>query len=218
MLIVMSVLFTQLYTWAELVALYRLTDPFRKLQPRYKVCLNKLVDVVVSVDGKRALLPMHWGLIFAPQNARWEPLAERPSLKTHRSLVPASGYYDWRDTTEGKQPYYFTRRDGQVMTVAAVRDTWTDSVTNEPVRSFAIMMIEPNKFVAEVHNRMPALLEAKDLEQWEQGDLNDAAALMKPAGEDVLQKWPVSKRVMSSGASDEDATLIQKIDLSELKS
>jgi putative SOS response-associated peptidase YedK len=213
MLILMCVFLTQLYTRDELVALYRLTN-FRKLKARYKVCLTKSVDVVFSVDGKRALRPMHWGIISPPQTAKWEPLAERPS----RSLVPASGYYDWRDTTEGKQPYYFTRRDGQIMTVAAVRDEWTDSVTDERARSFAIMMIEPNKFVAEVNNRMPALLEAKDLDQWERGDVKDAAALMKPAGEDVLQKWPVSKRVMSSGASDEDATLIQKIDLSELTS
>jgi hypothetical protein len=40
-----------------------------------------------------------------------------------------------------------------------------------------------------------------------------AAALMKPAGEDVLQKWPVSKRVNSSRTSDDDATLIDKIEL-----
>jgi putative SOS response-associated peptidase YedK len=42
---------------------------------------------------------------------------------------------------------------------------------------------------------MPVILEAKDFEQWERGGIKDAAALMKPAAEDVLQKWPVSKRV-----------------------
>jgi hypothetical protein len=36
---------------------------------------------------------------------------------------------------------------------------------------------------------------------------------MKPAAEVVLQKWPVSKCVNSSRASDEDATLIEKVDL-----
>jgi putative SOS response-associated peptidase YedK len=55
---------------------------------------------------------------------------------------------------------------------------------------------------------MPVILESKDFEQWERGDLRDAAALMKPAGEKVLQKWPVSKRVNSSRTSDENATLI----------
>ena len=59
---------------------------------------------------------------------------------------------------------------------------------------------------------MPVILEAKDSEQWERGDPKDVGALMKPAGEDVLQKWPVSKRVNSSRAPDDDASLIEEID------
>lgn len=39
----------------------------------------------------------------------------------------------------------------------------------------------------------------------------EAAALMQPAGEDVLQAWLVSQRVNSSRTSDEDATLIEAI-------
>ena len=35
---------------------------------------------------------------------------------------------------------------------------------------------------------------------------------MKPAAEGVLQKWPVSKRVNSSRAPDDDASLIEAID------
>ena len=75
--------------------------------------------------------------------------------------------------------------------------------------SCAIVITEPNLFVAEVHDRMPVVLEAKDFEQWERGDVKDAAALMTPASEDVLQKWPVSRRVNSSRTSDEDATSIE---------
>jgi hypothetical protein len=56
---------------------------------------------------------------------------------------------------------------------------------------------------------MPVILEAKDFEQWGQGDTKDAAALMKPADEDTLQRWPVSKRVNSSRAADDDPTLIE---------
>jgi hypothetical protein len=33
--------------------------------------------------------------------------------------------------------------------------------------------------------------------EWEHGDVEDAGALMKRTGVDVLQKWPVSKRVNS---------------------
>jgi putative SOS response-associated peptidase YedK len=65
-----------------------------------------------------------------------------------------------------------------------------------------MVITEPNKLAAEVHDRMPVILETRDFEQWGRGDVKDAAALMKPANEDVLQKWPVSKRVNSSRADD----------------
>jgi len=72
-----------------------------------------------------------------------------------------------------------------------------------------MVITEPNKFVAEVHDRMPVILEAKDFEQRERGDAEDAAALMKPADDEVLQRWPVSKRVNNSRASDDDPKLIE---------
>ena len=75
-----------------------------------------------------------------------------------------------------------------------------------------MIITEPNKLVAKVHDRMPVILEANDFEQWERGDAKDLAALMKPAGEDVLQTWPVSKRVNSSRTDGDDATLINKVD------
>ena len=152
---------------------------------------------------------------LATFNARAETVAEKPmfrdSFKRRRCLMPASGYYEWKTTPEGKQPYYFTRRDGAVMTIAAIQDAWVDPATGEPVRSCSMLITEPNKFASEVHDRMPVILEPKDFEQWERGDVKDAAALMKPAFEDVLQKWAVSKRVNSSRADGDDATLIEKI-------
>jgi hypothetical protein len=42
--------------------------------------------------------------------------------------------------------------------------------------------------------------------------VKDAAALMKPAADGVLQKWPVSKPVNSSRAPDDDRTLIERLD------
>ena len=127
--------------------------------------------------------------------------------------MPAIGYYEWHDTPEGKQPYYFTRRNGEVMTIAALWDHWKDRGNGTTLRSCAMVITESNKFVAERHDRMSVVLEQKDFEQWVNGNATDAAGLMKPAAEDVLQKWPVSKRVNSSKANDSDATLIDKIDL-----
>jgi putative SOS response-associated peptidase YedK len=60
---------------------------------------------------------------------------------------------------------------------------------------------------------MPVILEEKHFEQWVQGEANDAANLMKSASEKLLQKWPVSKRVNSSRADGDDATLIEQVKL-----
>ena len=67
--------FTVKATWAELVALYRLTmdGPPHNLRPRYNVCPTDPVDVVTGQDDRRELVTMRWGLV-----PRWwsKPLKE----------------------------------------------------------------------------------------------------------------------------------------------
>jgi putative SOS response-associated peptidase YedK len=72
-----------------------------------------------------------------------------------------------------------------------------------------MIITPPNEFVAEVHDRMPVLLAEKDFEPWLSGSAG--TELLKPAANDLLQRWPVSKRVNSSKAQAEDATLIDRI-------
>ena len=74
-----------------------------------------------------------------------------------------------------------------------------------------MIITEPNKFVAEVHDRMPVLLTEKQFDPWLSGEAG--VEYLKPAPNDFLQKWPVSKRVNSSRADDDDPTLIDEIEL-----
>ena len=57
--------FTRMYTWRELVRLYRLTDraPPSNLQPRYNICPTTTIDAVIEREGKRKLEQMRWGLV-----------------------------------------------------------------------------------------------------------------------------------------------------------
>ena len=224
--------FTRLYTWPELVALYRLTLGKSNLQPRYNISPTTTIDTIVLSHGKRELMPMRWGLIpawwskslgelkLATFDAPAETVQEKSvfcsAFKRRRCLIPASGYYEWQTIGRQKQPWYFTRRDGKPITIAGLWDEWTDKVTNKTFRSCAMVITEPNKFVEEVHDRMPGILEPGEFWRWEQTDAKDAAALMRPAGETVLEKWPVSKHVNSSRASDDDTTLIAEIDSEHL--
>jgi putative SOS response-associated peptidase YedK len=56
--------FTQLYSWPELVALYRLTMPPQNLQASYNVCPTDPVDVILTKEGGgRDFARMRWGLV-----------------------------------------------------------------------------------------------------------------------------------------------------------
>jgi putative SOS response-associated peptidase YedK len=218
-------------TWEEIVALYRLTLGLpapHNFQPRYNVCPTTKIDAVVEQDGKRDLLRMRWGLVpswwskplkelkLATFNARAETVAQKPmfrsAFKRTRCLIPVSGYYEWQDTPGGKQPWYFTRRDDAPITIAGLWDEWKDKGTGDTLKSCSMIITEPNDFIAEVHDRMPVILEQKDFEPWLK---EGGTALLKPATNDLLQKWQVSKRVNSSRTSDDDPTLIDTISLSD---
>ena len=221
--------FTRNYTWQQIHALYRLTAPaaIPNFQPRFNVCPTDPADVVVPNDGARELVEMRWGLVpfwwskplkemrLATFNARLETVTTKPffrePFKTKRCLMPVSGYYEWQDTPGGKQPNYFTARDGSpVLTIAGLWDEWKNRETGERIKSCTMIICEPNELVAEAHDRMPVLLQPVRLVNWLSGDMG--VEELKPAPNDYLQRWAVSKRVNSSKADKEDATLIQRIE------
>jgi putative SOS response-associated peptidase YedK len=106
---------------------------------------------------------------------------------------------------------FTARDDSPALTIAGLWDEWKDKANGETLKSCTMLITEPNRFVAEVHDRMPALLDEKDYEPWLSGKAG--VELLKPAAEDALQRWPVSKRVNSSRAPDDDATLIDRVRL-----
>jgi len=62
------------------------------------------------------------------------------------------------------------------------------------------------QFVAEVHDRMPALLRPDQFDAWLDGSAGKE--MLVPAAEDMPNKVPASQRVNSSRAPDVDPTLI----------
>jgi putative SOS response-associated peptidase YedK len=220
---------TRKYTWAEIHAMYNLLRPaaIPNMQPSYNVCPTDPHDTIVEHDGKRELVVMRWGIIpywwqksvkdagrLASFNACVETVTTKPffrePFKKRRCLMPVSGYYEWQDTAHGKQPWYFTARDGSpILTIAGIWDTWKNRETGERIQSCAMIIGEPNEFVAEVHDRMPILLKPEQFGHWLSGNMG--VEELKPAPNDYLRRWAVSKRVNSSKTDKDDATLIEPI-------
>lgn len=198
------------------------------VQPRYNICPTTTIDAIVEEAGERKYQPMRWSLVpswwskplkemkMATFNARAETVDSKPMFKgawrgKQRCIIPASGYYEWQTIPGDKpQPWYFTNKDGSpIVSIAGIWDEWTNKQSGEKLKSCAMLIAEPNKFVAEVHDRMPVLLKPDQFEPWLSGAAGKETLV--PAPEDTLQKWPVSKRVNSSRTSDEDPTLIEKV-------
>jgi putative SOS response-associated peptidase YedK len=72
-----------------------------------------------------------------------------------------------------------------------------------------MMITKANEFVSDYHDRMPVLLASGQHERWLAGD--NGAKMFRPAPDDYLQVWPVSRRVNSSRATGDDPTLIEQI-------
>jgi putative SOS response-associated peptidase YedK len=223
----MSGRLTQHYTWREIHELYELTAriPRTEMTARYKIGPTAKINTIRLTRGRRALGPMRWGLIpdwwqlgIAPTNpatfnAPVDTVATnslfRSSFRRKHCLILVSGFYERKLTPDGRQPYYFTRRDGSVMTLAGLWDEWRNPDTNELIRSCTMMIGASNRFVADVCDRMPVILEPNQFEPWLSGEAGPK--LLKLVGEKVLNRHPVSKRVDGSRARDADHTLIEAV-------
>jgi putative SOS response-associated peptidase YedK len=87
----------------------------------------------------------------------------RTQLKNHRCVIPAGGFYEWRDE-QGKQPYYFSRRDGKPLMLAGI---WQEAEYKGDRRAaFAILTEEPNELIASYHDRMPLALADDKVTPW----------------------------------------------------
>ncbi len=91
------------------------------------------------------------------------------------------------------------------MTIVALWDEWKNRETGERIKSCAMIITEPNDFVAEVHDPMPVLLKPEQFDHWLRGEM-DVEELV-PAPNDYLQRWVISKRVNSSKADKDDRAL-----------
>ena len=74
-----------------------------------------------------------------------------------------------------------------------------------------MIITEPNRFVAQVHDRMPVLLRPDQFDAWLDGSAGKE--MLVSAAEDMLNKVPVSQRVNSSRAPNDDPTLIEPVTL-----
>jgi putative SOS response-associated peptidase YedK len=179
------------------------------ITPNYNIAPTQEVAAVVEEDEKRKLEMLHWGLIPSwakdPSignkmiNARAETVAEKPSFRrafrVRRCLILADGFYEWKKTDDGKQPYHVKMEDGSLFAFAGLWETWQNG---EEIRSCTIITTDANDLMSEIHHRMPVILHPEDYAMWLDHDFEEKevlTTLLKPYPADVMEAYPVSRRV-----------------------
>jgi putative SOS response-associated peptidase YedK len=187
----------------------------------------------VSKQG-RLLESMRWGLVpfWAKDlsignrmfNARAETLeskaAFKSALETHRCLVLADGFYEWkRNDTGGRRrriPFYFTRADGAPLAFAGLWASWRDPLLPKDqapwIHSCTIVTTDSGPDVASVHDRMPVVVETEDLQEWiDPHPLDDEAlaSILRPSAAGTLVDRQVSTEV--NNVDNEGPELIEAV-------
>jgi len=196
--------------------------------PHYNIAPTQLVPVIRQspTQPRRDLSLMRWGLIpswakdiSGPPliNARSETAATMPSFrepfKSRRCLVPADGFYEWRKTGAGRQPFCFEVRNGELFAFAGLWDRWKDP-TGQWIRSCSILTTTPNLITAAVHDRMPVILNRDNYDLWldpGMANVKAVAGLLQPYDARSLKCYPVSTRI--NQVQNDDAECAQPIQL-----
>ena len=76
----------------------------------------------------------------------------REAFAKRRCLIPATGFYQWQQREDGKQPYRFRRKDLEPFAFAEI---WEFArLAGEEILSAAMIVGEPNPPVGGIHDRI----------------------------------------------------------------
>jgi putative SOS response-associated peptidase YedK len=213
----------ELHTHPAAVALaFGLAQP-PSLTPRYNIAPMQDVPVVRhSQSGERELAFVRWGLVprWAKDptigakmiNARAETIADKPSFRTafrkHRLLLPADGFYEWKQTASGKQPIHIGIKGGGMFALAGLAERWL-SPAGEVLDTCTIITTQANAMLATMHDRMPVIVAPEHYARWLDVSQTDVADLFAPYPAEMMTWYPVSTRVNS--VRNDDAQLIEPV-------
>lgn len=202
-------------------------DPAEVPAPNWNVAPTQPVPAVLerldpdTGEVVRQLRPLRWGLVPSwakdPSvgsrmiNARSETVHEKPAYRkafaTRRCVIPADGYFEWRQVAASdgrkafKQPYYLTT--GSVMLMAGLYEFWRDGSVPEDdpaawLATTSIITTDAADAAGLVHDRMPLTVSPGDVALWLDPGTSDHADLhhlLQAPADGALQVRSVSTAV-----------------------
>jgi putative SOS response-associated peptidase YedK len=186
------------------------------MRPNFNMAPTQDSPVVVVRHGEPAVERFRWGLIpfwaksikaaakYSLINARGEEITEKRSyakaFQRRRCVVPLSGSYEWKREGKSKRPFAIHLRDHPIMSVAGVWERWQPDADAEAVHSFSIVTTRANTFMADIHDRMPVILDGHDVGHWLDPEVQEPGQvlpLLRPCPSEWLTAYGLSTAVNS---------------------
>ena len=204
---------------AQIRESFNLPDlPARELKPRYNIAPSQDVAIIRDTGTGREMVMARWGLIpgwskesrtkYSTINARIESVAEKPTYRTpfkrRRCLIPADGFYEWKQDAGNKVPHHIRMQDGKVFAFAGLWDHWEGE--DADIESCTIIVMPANEVMQPIHERMPAIIAQQDYDVWLDSSVTDKQEIMQylnSVPSIQLTAYPVSTRVNSAKNNDE---------------
>jgi putative SOS response-associated peptidase YedK len=103
-------------------------------------------------------------------NARSESINAKSVFSRHldtgRCVVPAGEYFEWEKLPQGKRKYYIKDSEGHILFMAGLYRNTAQG------REFVIITKDACGEAASIHDRMPVILRANQVEDWLSGRLS----------------------------------------------
>ncbi|PGT91569.1 MULTISPECIES: SOS response-associated peptidase [Bacillaceae] len=181
-----------------------------ELTYRYNIAPSQDVFVIGSNGQQRVATNMRWGLIppwskdvkigHKMINARSETIEQKVSFKNpfrqKRCLIISDGFYEWKKTESGKQPYRFVMKDRRPFAFAGLWECWNKG--SEPLFTCTILTTTSNEVTKDVHDRMPVILPPNSYDTWldrEEDNIEHLKSLLVPYDAKLMDLYPVSALV-----------------------
>ncbi|MGI6686365.1 MAG: SOS response-associated peptidase [Bacillota bacterium] len=131
-----------------------------------------------TAQGGIRAVPLKWGFPRFNNpgvviNVRQETVGTknmfRSSFATRRCVIPASGFFEWKETgtpTKKKDKYLLRLPHVSVMYMAGLYNVFTDSKTGRRYGAFVILTTQANHYMEKIHDRMPVILSQENLSIW----------------------------------------------------
>lgn len=129
---------------------------------------------VVFHDSSRQIKSGVWGISSGKEkiNSFSKQTVEEGSIKEFDlkpCLIPASGFYLWKQSVEDKYPFYIRMLEREVLSLAGLYHHVEDENGKKSIE-FAVITKASNVLLQPLEPTMPCILDPENLEQWIKGN------------------------------------------------